>query len=468
MFGAAHHIFLWAGDILFSYAIGAMCLLLLMWARWWAVALIVLAAGIAAAAVPMLQWAGAIAFGLTMVVLASCYHISLPNFGRPTVPGHSVFFWVAGLSTATVAALAGMSPEGGIPAEARWPMIIVTIFLLLLGTLSWRFKDPVDKRPRRLGPTMYLVPMCIMLSFGLLQVFGPERPKATEAQIAAAMVEAKAIRAAEEAGKPAAKPPVDAKGKPIQKSPTEQAALREASRRLNRAEHEAEVATERKLLTGPSYMDLVRMRAAKFVEHAPGEFGFSTLIVGMFLLGYWFVRTGIMEHTREHLPLFRKMAMIGIPLGVGMGIAASFISTGQTPGLDRDPYQAAMAIMMIGNLPACLGYVGMLVLMVHSNGPFSRIRVLAPLGRMALTNYLTQSLVSSLFFFGYAGGHFGMHRATQVGFVFAVIALQVVFCHWWLSKFRYGPMEWLWRAFTYWQLPAMRREDTPVAISAAA
>ena len=49
-----------------------------------------------------------------------------------------------------------------------------------------------------------------------------------------------------------------------------------------------------------------------------------------------------------------------------------------------------------------------------------------------------------------------MHRATQVGFVFTVIALQVVFSTWWLSKFRYGPMEWLWRAITYLHVPAMR------------
>jgi uncharacterized protein len=45
--------------------------------------------------------------------------------------------------------------------------------------------------------------------------------------------------------------------------------------------------------------------------------------------------------------------------------------------------------------------------------------------------------------------------------VFGVIALQVVFSTWWLSKFRYGPMEWLWRAITYWQLPAFRREAVP-------
>jgi uncharacterized protein len=60
-----------------------------------------------------------------------------------------------------------------------------------------------------------------------------------------------------------------------------------------------------------------------------------------------------------------------------------------------------------------------------------------------------------------------MGRAMQVGFVFTVIALQVVFSTWWLSKFRYGPMEWLWRAITYWQLPPMRRETAPALAGSA-
>jgi len=213
-------------------------------------------------------------------------------------------------------------------------------------------------------------------------------------------------------------------------------------------------------------MAFVRFRAKEFGEHAAGEFGFATVLVGMFLLGYWFVRKGIMERPQDHLPLFRKMALVGLPLGVGLGIVGSLISTGQSPGMERDPYQTAVALMMIGNLPAVLGYVSAIVLLLH--GPFKQIAVLSPLGRMALTNYLTHSLVSSLYFYGYAGNHYGMGRATQVLFVFTVIALQVVFSHLWLSKFRYGPMEWLWRAITYWQIPAFRRDSTPALASNAA
>jgi uncharacterized membrane protein YeiB len=463
-FGALHHIFLWAGDILFSYAVAALCLLLLLWARWLALVLIPAACFLAAAIIPGADWAGQVGFGLVMVLLGAWF-LRTESRAFAGLPWHSVFFFAMATVFLGLGAAAGMAPN--LPPEMRWPMLIGAFFMVLVGWLSWRYKDPAEARPRRLGGAMYLVPFTVMLAFGLLQLFGPARPKATEAQVAAAMVEVKAERAAEEAGKP--KPKEEAKAaKEKEKSPTEQAAIREAGKRLNRAEQIEDAAEERKLQTTGTYLDFVRFRAKEFGEHAAGEFGFATVLIGMFLLGYWFVRTGIMEHPEQHLPLFRKMALIGLPLGVGLGIFASTLSTGQNPALERDPYQTAMALMMIGNLPACLGYVSMMVLLLHSRGPFSKVSVLAPLGRMALTNYLTHSLVSGLYFYGYAGGHYGMGRAMQVGFVFTVIALQVVFSTWWLSKFRYGPMEWLWRAITYWQLPPMRREAAPALAGSAA
>ena len=67
-----------------------------------------------------------------------------------------------------------------------------------------------------------------------------------------------------------------------------------------------------------------------------------------------------------------------------------------------------------------------------------------------------QSLICSLYFYAYGLGQWGMPRAWQMVFVAVVFALQVVFSRWWLARYRYGPMEWLWRAFTYRQTPAMR------------
>ena len=69
------------------------------------------------------------------------------------------------------------------------------------------------------------------------------------------------------------------------------------------------------------------------------------------------------------------------------------------------------------------------------------------------------ALISAFYCFGHGLGHWGMPRVSQVVYVFAIFALQVGFSHWWLGLFRYGPMEWLWRAITYWRIPPMRLDQ---------
>jgi len=105
---------------------------------------------------------------------------------------------------------------------------------------------------------------------------------------------------------------------------------------------------------------------------------------------------------------------------------------------------------------------------LHSRTLLSRIRLLAPLGRMTLTNYLMQSLICMTFFYGFGFGHWGLPRAQQVLFVAVVCVAQIAFSHWWLARFRYGPMEWLWRGFTYRQVPPLRIAGTPAATTPAA
>ena len=75
---------------------------------------------------------------------------------------------------------------------------------------------------------------------------------------------------------------------------------------------------------------------------------------------------------------------------------------------------------------------------------------------MALTNYIAQSVIGTWVFYGYGLGQWGMPRAQQLLYVLLVFALQALLSHWWLARFRYGPMEWLWRWATYGRRPAMR------------
>ncbi len=89
---------------------------------------------------------------------------------------------------------------------------------------------------------------------------------------------------------------------------------------------------------------------------------------------------------------------------------------------------------------------------------FRLLRWLAPAGQMALTNYLSQSLVWTVICYGYGLGLASdlQARALHVPLALAFFALQVQWSHWWLARYEYGPMEYLWRWFTYLEKPAFR------------
>ena len=182
------------------------------------------------------------------------------------------------------------------------------------------------------------------------------------------------------------------------------------------------------------------------------------MMLGVFLVGSWLVGTGKLADPAAHRGFFVKLAVFGLALG-GAGIAGS-AAIGTHFDLVEQFAESwtALGLQSLGNLPMALGYLGLVVL--ATTGPASRwFALLAPAGRMALTNYLMQSLICSFVFFGYGLAQFGeWGRATQVGFVFAVFAAQVAFSHWWMARFRMGPLEWLWRAGTYLSRPPMRRD----------
>ena len=77
---------------------------------------------------------------------------------------------------------------------------------------------------------------------------------------------------------------------------------------------------------------------------------------------------------------------------------------------------------------------------------------------MALTNYLTHSLVCTTIFYGYGLGLFAtINRTGLMGIVLAISAVQLIVSPLWLARFRFGPAEWVWRSLTYWRLQPMRR-----------
>lgn len=181
---------------------------------------------------------------------------------------------------------------------------------------------------------------------------------------------------------------------------------------------------------------------------------FVPTLLGIFLMGAAIQRMGVLADVPQHTRLLRRWLYLALPLGLGLMLASVWVSPVSLNVLV--PEQAlAQALLMLAQLPMALSYLAAVVLLMQH-----RQRVLgwlAPVGRMALTNYLLQSVIATLLFYGYGLGWYEqVSRVAQVGLVLLVFAGQVVLSHWWMRRFAYGPAEWLWRWGTYGRMPVMR------------
>lgn len=452
VFGAAHYIFLWQGDILFSYAVGAIALLIVLYGKWKLILIafaVMVGMGMAAGMDTLFGIAGALAF----VALVSLYLRNEQTFsvrGR-LIPRFSMILGILGAVAVVAAAVLWVLPDG--PKEPRIPVTVSGVILLVLAKLSSRFKDPEDLRELRLGATLYTVSFLIVVILGAAQYLMPREPEAAAG--ATTPTSASASMPVSDDNPPTTVGDKKADAAEAKPTDAEKAAKKKAERATRLAQRMEARRKEVQILSSGTYWEAVELRARRFPDKVAGDAGFATVLLAMFLIGSWFVRSGVMENTQAHLPLFRKLALYGLPIGIGLGLVGSTITMSHTPGDNYDGFQLARGLAMLGNLPASLGYVGLVVLMLHSRSVLSQIRVLAPAGRMALSNYLLQSLICSWYFYGYGLGNWGMGRATQLGFVVVVFVLQIALSHWWLSRYRFGPLEWVWRAFTYRSSPAM-------------
>ncbi|MEM6690155.1 MAG: DUF418 domain-containing protein [Planctomycetota bacterium] len=117
-----------------------------------------------------------------------------------------------------------------------------------------------------------------------------------------------------------------------------------------------------------------------------------------------------------------------------------------------------------GSLFVACGYIAFIMLACQAN----RLRWLAPVGKMALTNYLMQSIICTLIFYGHGLGQFAtFSRVEQLGLVTIIWTGQILISNWWLKRYRFGPMEWLWRSLSYWKLQSLRNTDGQVTIEAS-
>jgi uncharacterized protein len=151
--------------------------------------------------------------------------------------------------------------------------------------------------------------------------------------------------------------------------------------------------------------------------------------LALFVFGAWLWNIGVLQRPDAFRPQLTAAAWAGIVSGTALMAADA-------------PLNELSPVLM------ALGY-GAALLLILPRAPFLR-SAFAPLGRMAFTNYLLQSIVFGFIFYGYGLGQFGkMGSADAFTLGVGVYLFQIALSKWWLGKFRFGPVEWLWRTLMY-------------------
>ena len=232
---------------------------------------------------------------------------------------------------------------------------------------------------------------------------------------------------------------------------------------------EVRLARQQVMVDG-DYPGLVRA----FAEYTWVDYILSGIMVGWFLyalgrffLGAWVGRHGWLQNAAAHLPGFRRVLRVALPAGlIAAGIARIIDIYGRSERLPPwDHWGFVASSLHLVSVPVlATGYLCAIVVYLHT--PLGA-QLLAPFsysGRMALTNYVSQSAVIAFVFFGLGPGlglvgHIG--TGALIVIVTVTYAAQVAASRWWLARFRFGPLEWLWRAYTYGRLPELKIATLP-------
>jgi uncharacterized protein len=171
-------------------------------------------------------------------------------------------------------------------------------------------------------------------------------------------------------------------------------------------------------------------------------------VLGMFVLGLWTVRSGIALSPSDHRATLVRWSVLGWSVGLPANVIAAWT-------FERWPYLPpslggllGTAMQGFGVPMLALGYSATVALLVIDGRRI--MSVFAPVGRMALTNYLMHSIICVTLSYGFGLGlWWRIGAAKAVAIAAAIIVVQIPLSAWWLSRVRFGPVEWIWRRLTY-------------------
>lgn len=230
-----------------------------------------------------------------------------------------------------------------------------------------------------------------------------------------------------------------------------------------KAEREESQAKKLDTYKNGSYLDTVNMRIESFANRAISG-PFWLMIAGIFMIGAYFGRNNFIGRAQEYRAGFRKLMWTSLIVGLPLtsGFLYVHIAGEGAPNFSWFNFLNFFFKTSAG-LAFALFFVAAITLAMLTSAR-DWLKWFAPVGRMALSNYLLQSVIGTTVFYGYGLGLVdSVGNGFELGYMLVLFAFQIWVSTWWLERFRFGPVEWLWRSLTYWKLQPMRRDQHPVA-----
>ena len=207
-------------------------------------------------------------------------------------------------------------------------------------------------------------------------------------------------------------------------------------------------ATKKLLQNG--FIEGIAERIHTYLELSPLLFSRIPTVLAMFLIGLYLGRSNFIRQLPEKIEILKKVRFWGLTVGFSLMFfivaGTKFLPTvSALIAIIEDQYLAGPIL--------CLGYASAVTLDFLKKPTRKIYGFFSKVGRMALTNYLTQSLVLTFLAYGWGLGLALKLNGFQVlGISFLLYVAQVILSGLWLSKFKYGPFEWVWRCITYWKV----------------
>lgn len=175
-------------------------------------------------------------------------------------------------------------------------------------------------------------------------------------------------------------------------------------------------------------------------------------VLALFLIGFWAGKQIMNHDLLKNVPFLRKIAMVGFSLGIPFNFLRSYSESQSGEFWDFMVYIS----YALGVIPMACAYAASIALLLK-NG-WTGLNWFAPVGRMALSNYLFHTFISLILFYGFGFGMAGKLTLWEIMLlVIPIFSWQIIFSSWWLARFKFGLMEWIWRQMTYGKYMTLKK-----------